>query len=37
VVSRLVNELGIAKKVATAITDAFVTRPGTDSGLADHG
>ena len=29
VVSRLVNELGIAKKVATAITEAFATRPAS--------
>jgi hypothetical protein len=29
VISRLVNELGIAKKVATAITEAFPAQPGS--------
>jgi hypothetical protein len=29
VISRLINELGIAKKVAAAITDAFPTPPAS--------
>jgi hypothetical protein len=29
VLSRMVNELGIARKVTTAIGEAFATRPGT--------
>jgi hypothetical protein len=29
VISRMVNELGIAKKVSMAIAEAFATRPGS--------
>jgi hypothetical protein len=35
VISRLINELGIAKKVANAIDQAFRTAPSPDSTPAD--